>query len=825
LELPQSSVSIHGYIPSRPPWGSRGFAVTRGLAQLAPENAVEVDSPGTSETVRDAQTAQGAKEKRVGSKRVSAESTVGDHDRDSDLTSEETKVELSRVKAELERVKAEQLLAEQEREKQHRKEEMFRRAPGFFSETARTITRGVDTMINFLISMPAWFKCLFSMSRADWSRVTKTNWGHFKHEMQHYWLGTKLLAVEVQITSRLVYQAMQGKELTRRERKQLVRTTNDLLRIVPFAMFIIIPFMELLLPVALKLFPNMLPSTFQDNLKKEEEQRKRVQAKMEVARFLQDCLEEKAKKLKKSKTGDRGAKGADLYNLLTKVRQGQDVSNAEFVRFAGLFSDELTLDNLGRTQLVAMCRFLQLSTFGTDAVLRYSLRKRLQAIKADDRMIKAEGLSTLTYEELRSACQARGLRWSGETVFGMRRQIVDWLDLSLHHNLPSSLLILSRAMAYTNTSRRFDERAVFEDVKSTLTELPGVVGGVLDMAVESKSSRESTLGKLDYLKQQDELIRAEAQEAERLHQQVCALEAQECTPKLAANPQPQETTHPASPSRTEMDATDSALEEMRKATAESETSLTQPDSSATTEAAVVPKEDAPGGAPPVPVSEESVPDEEEQKCAKESVAAAAEKKRLKQVKELAVALSVLSNKSVVGDMREELNALMQKEVDYYEDQISESQTKALEQAKEQLQEMEEKYIEDDTLRNKVDDLLQKLDREMDTVDMTVGSRLKLLDRDNDGLLSLDELANVSDLLRDDKLKGRVKFILMDLIDGEGNIHVDDIIRLVEHCDQQSKDGEGSCDESDSAETEQGHNEESKLLTSEERNTPAKEVTQ
>lgn len=66
-----------------------------------------------------------------------------------------------------------------------------------------------------------------------------------------------------------------------------------------------------------------------------------------------------------------------------------------------------------------------------------------------------------------------------------------------------------------------------------------------------------------------------------------------------------------------------------------------------------------------------------------------------------MALSVLSNKSVVGDMREELNALMQKEVDYYEDQISESQTKALEQAKEQLQEMEEKYIEDDTLRNKV----------------------------------------------------------------------------------------------------------------------------
>lgn len=44
---------------------------------------------------------------------------------------------------------------------------------------------------------------------------------------------------------------------------QLRRTTTDLMRLVPFAFFIIVPFMELLLPVALKLFPNMLPSTYE----------------------------------------------------------------------------------------------------------------------------------------------------------------------------------------------------------------------------------------------------------------------------------------------------------------------------------------------------------------------------------------------------------------------------------------------------------------------------------------------------------------------------------------------------------------------------------
>ena len=75
--------------------------------------------------------------------------------------------------------------------------------------------------------------------------------------------------------------------LYRRERKQLTRTTADVFRMVPMAVILAIPFMELLLPVALKLFPNMLPSTFEDKLKKEEELKKRIGVKLEVARFLQ----------------------------------------------------------------------------------------------------------------------------------------------------------------------------------------------------------------------------------------------------------------------------------------------------------------------------------------------------------------------------------------------------------------------------------------------------------------------------------------------------------------------------------------------------------
>lgn len=69
--------------------------------------------------------------------------------------------------------------------------------------------------------------------------------------------------MDVKISTMLIWRILNGKTLTRREYKQLIRTTGDLFRLVPFSVFIIIPFMELLLPVFIKMFPGMLPSTFQ----------------------------------------------------------------------------------------------------------------------------------------------------------------------------------------------------------------------------------------------------------------------------------------------------------------------------------------------------------------------------------------------------------------------------------------------------------------------------------------------------------------------------------------------------------------------------------
>jgi LETM1 and EF-hand domain-containing protein 1 len=54
--------------------------------------------------------------------------------------------------------------------------------------------------------------------------VLSRAWKKIKHEAQHYWHGSKLLAKEVRISTRLQRKILQGETLTRRERRQVRRS-------------------------------------------------------------------------------------------------------------------------------------------------------------------------------------------------------------------------------------------------------------------------------------------------------------------------------------------------------------------------------------------------------------------------------------------------------------------------------------------------------------------------------------------------------------------------------------------------------------------------
>ncbi|KAM1046391.1 hypothetical protein ACFX13_026474 [Malus domestica] len=351
-------------------------------------------------------------------------------------------------------------------------------------------------------------KAVASMSREDWAKKLVHWKKEFISTLQHYWLGIKLLGADIRICSRLLLKLAGGKTLSRRERQQLTRTTADIFRLVPLSVFIIVPFMEFLLPVFLKLFPNMLPSTFQDKLKEEEALKRRLKARIEYAKFLQDTAKEMAKEVQNSRSGETKQTAEDLDEFLNKVRTGARVSNEEILGFAKLFNDELTLDNISRPRLVSMCKYMNISPYGTDAYLRYMLRKRLQRIKADDKLIQEEGVESLTEDELREECRERGMLGL-RSVEDMRQQLRDWLDLSLNHSMPSSLLILSRAFIVSGRLMPADA------VRATLSSLPDeVVDTVGVTSLPSEDSVSERRRKLEFLEMQEEMIKEEEEKEE-----------------------------------------------------------------------------------------------------------------------------------------------------------------------------------------------------------------------------------------------------------------------------------------------------------------------
>ncbi|KAK1413612.1 hypothetical protein QVD17_35388 [Tagetes erecta] len=550
-------------------------------------------------------------------------------------------------------------------------------------------------------------RAVASMSREDWAKKLVHWKTEFVDTLKHYWLGIKLLGVDVKISSRLLLKLAGGKSLSRRERQQLTRTTADIFRLVPVAVFIIVPFMEFLLPVFLKLFPNMLPSTFQDKMKEQEALKRKLNARIEYAKFLQDTVKEMAKEVQSTRSGELKKTAEDLDDFLNKVRTGASVANEEILGFAKLFNDELTLDNISRPRLVNMCKYMGIQPYGTDAYLRYMLRKRLQWIKNDDRMIQAEGgVDALSEDELGEDCRERGMLGL-LSVEEMRQQLRDWLDLSLNHSVPSSLLILSRA--FTVSGKLKPE----EIVRATLSSLPDeVVDTVGVTALSSEDSVSERRRKLEFLEMQEELIKEEEEKEEE--------EQAKMKQSSGSNK-------------------DVALEEMINATASD-------------------------------VQEQArarALDKQEQLC------------------KVSEALAVLASASSVSREREEFLRLVNKEINLYHrmmDKEGADTVKAYKAAHEETDNStDEEHVADgvsSALINRVDAMLQKLEKEIDDVDAKIGDRWRVLDRDYDGKVTPEEVASAAIYLKDTLGKEGVLELISNLSkDKEGKILVEDIVKL------------------------------------------------
>lgn len=330
-----------------------------------------------------------------------------------------------------------------------------------------------------------------------------------KREIRHYWDGTKLLATEVRISTKLALKMAAGYELSRRENRQLQRTVQDLGRLVPFSVFVIVPFAEFLLPVALKLFPNLLPSTYEGQTSKDAKVTNLRATRKEVSNFLRNTLKETGLPVSAV-----NAQKEEFTKFFQKVRAtGEKPTPNDVIKVCKIFKDDLTLDNLSRPQLVGMTKYMNLSAFGTDMMLRYQIRHRMRQIKRDDRAISFEGVDSLSVPELQMACASRGLRTQGMSPGRLRDDLQMWLDLRLKYNIPSTLLVLSNAFMYTQ-GKDSEISSQIDALQAVLSSIPEELFHEIELEVHNAEGAATNKQRLEVLKEQQELIEEENEQNE-----------------------------------------------------------------------------------------------------------------------------------------------------------------------------------------------------------------------------------------------------------------------------------------------------------------------
>ncbi|KAK6339818.1 hypothetical protein TWF718_009208 [Orbilia javanica] len=336
-----------------------------------------------------------------------------------------------------------------------------------------------------------------------------TLWQKVKKEANHYWDGTKLLGTEVKISTNLVVKMAAGYELSRREHRQLQRTVQDIARLVPFSVFVIVPFAELLLPVAIKLFPNMLPSTYEGEKDKERKNKVLRATRKGVSDFLRTTLQESGLPLSQATRGTE-----EFTEFFRKLKSsGEKPTHQDVINVCKTFRDDLTLDNLSRPQLVAMCRYMNLNAFGTDMMLRYTIRHRMRQIKRDDKAIFLEGVNSLSVPELQTACASRGMKTYSVSPSKLREDLQTWLDLRLKHGIPSTLLVLSNAYVYAE-GKGDEIESHYDALTAVLSGIPEELYHEVELDLMSGEGAATNKQRLEVLKEQQELIEVENTQSE-----------------------------------------------------------------------------------------------------------------------------------------------------------------------------------------------------------------------------------------------------------------------------------------------------------------------
>jgi LETM1 and EF-hand domain-containing protein 1 len=335
-------------------------------------------------------------------------------------------------------------------------------------------------------------------------------------------------------------------------------------------------------------------------------------------------------------------------------------------------------------------------------------------------MISAEGVDSLTIPELVQACQSRGIRFYGVSPAVMRSELTQWIELHLKHEIPSSLLILSRAFILSERPLKEDQalKGSTDALKAALSSLPHQLINEAQLKVSEAQGVATYKQKLDVLKEQEELIEDELEQEATQTARAIEKKEQEVAVKKA-----NEELSKASVSEKEAEVTDT----------ENQIPIT----------ASVPgvKHEMLEDSATAPVDQEKVADKDFELSQEELF-------------KLREALKSMTKESALSDVKEKLADLKVKQAARYSVKLG----------------------------KKVDKMISKIEKELSKYDVEIGSKLNILRPNEEGNVTINELEEAMKVIQQFPNDERIKMIVKKLdADGDGYVALQSLLELVEDC--------------------------------------------
>ena len=317
-------------------------------------------------------------------------------------------------------------------------------------------------------------------------RYAKMGW----EGLRHIYHGFRLFFFNTRLAWKYSQRLKQGVALTRRERVLLERATGDLLRLVPFSLFLIIPFAEFLLPVALKMFPELIPSTFETDAQGRSKAFQSARARKQARKRMLEHM-----------TTQVLGKFPEYGDIVRRASCGDPVRKEHVKAIAPMCTKDGFL-GINRIPFDVLCDLAKyvgvyrpyyaiMPKSISAPRIRTALLAHYRTLRQDDQLLRNEGVSDLSHDELMKANLARGMRWT-ESDDALLQQLEWWLDIGQDPKIPYNTLFWIKPTA--NSLRKTMLHLTVESRRDLLgiSNLPESVRESLERVVDQVSQQRET---------------------------------------------------------------------------------------------------------------------------------------------------------------------------------------------------------------------------------------------------------------------------------------------------------------------------------------------